>query len=203
MVVFVDGESKKKDYRRFQVKSVERPDDVAMMHEIISRRFIRLRQEEKKRDGFDHSFGATPDLIVVDGGKGQVNTAEKALLDAGFSSVPVIGLAKENEIIFRTDNQEPIDLPAADLGLRLLQRIRDEAHRFAVTYHRNLRNRRMVESILDEVPGVGQRRKTQLLKKFGSVEGIKKADPDEIKEMTNMSSEQIKILKDHLNARHR
>ena len=197
MVVFALGLPCKKDYRRFLVRSVEGPDDYAMMQEVLSRRMEKHKSEDKE-NGKDRSFGETPDLIVVDGGKGQVSAAKKALSESGYANIPLIGLAKEREEIFFPDASEPLVLSHSDQGLRLLQRIRDEAHRFAVTYHRNLRTRRMVQSVLDQIPGVGKRRKTLLLKEYGSLAGIRKADPADIRRLTGMSLQQVNGLMEQL-----
>jgi excinuclease ABC subunit C len=199
MVVFLGGLPSKKDYRRFQIRFTKGPDDYAMMHEVLTRRFS--KPMGAKNGEQDSSFAAIPDLIVVDGGKGQVSAAKKALEEKGYVQLPLIGLAKEREEIFLPGNPNPLILPHADQGLRLLQRIRDEAHRFAVTYHRNLRTRRMVQSALDQIPGIGKQRKINLLKEFGSLEGIRQADPDEIQRVTGMNRKQVSVLKEHLELR--
>ena len=179
LVVFEDGRPLKSDYRRFRIKyTPERPDDYAMMREVLTRRLTgRLRQSEK--------FAELPDLIVVDGGRGQLNTALQALADAG-ERVSVIGLAKEYEEVYMP-NAAPLMLPKNSRALHLLQRVRDEAHRFAVEYHRNLRSRRMASSILLEVPGIGKARRSALLKHFGSLKKIREASLDEIASAPGMN----------------
>jgi excinuclease ABC subunit C len=161
-------------------------DDFAMMEEAVFRRYSRISREIAGKDGGDHStvlqadaVGQMPDLILIDGGKGQLNAAIKALKRAGVTA-PVIGLAKKNEEIFVPGRQLPIRLDLRDPAVNLLRSIRDEAHRFAVAYHRKLRNSRIEESILDQIPGVGPERKRELLRAFGSLGALRKASAERI-----------------------
>ena len=170
MVTFVDGRPLKSGYRHFRIRTVNGPDDFAMMREVLLRRLERLKDGKSRR----------PDLILVDGGKGQVSAALEAMHASGLSPINVIGLAKRNEEIFVPGRKDPIVLPRRSLGLKLLQKARDEAHRFAVEYHRKLRSRGLVESGLDGIPGVGEYRKVQLLVRFGSLAGLANATGEEI-----------------------
>ena len=179
MVVFEQGTPNKKFYRRFNIKTVVGPDDFASMEEVLFRRFRRWKSiQESDGDGkkIDQSFGILPDLLVVDGGKGQLSRATKVLHDFGLDKkIVAAGLAKEHELLFLPGKDVPIKLPRNSQGLFLLQRIRDEAHRFAITAHRNLRKKEKFISRLDQIPGIGPVRKKELLKKFGSLNGVKNA----------------------------
>jgi excinuclease ABC subunit C len=168
LVVFDNGKAKKDAYRRFKVRTVEARDDFAMMNEVVERRFRRLKEEGR----------AAPDLVLVDGGIGQLNSARKAITKF-FKGVPVFGLAKRMDELYLPDGKK-IMLPRSSGALHLLQRLRDEAHRFAVTYHRKLRGKRMRGSVLDDIPGLGEKRKRELLRYFGSVERIRSATWEEI-----------------------
>ena len=193
MVVFEDGSALTQQYRRFRIKTVEGQDDFASMREVLTRRFKRLtgRRGGEAANGQappadepvaeDASpWDAPPDLVVIDGGKGQLGVALDVMRDLGLGDVPVCGLAKREEEIFVADVDEPIRLPRTSEALYLLQRVRDEAHRFAITYHRNLRGKTARQSALDAVPGVGPKRKRALLRKFGSVKALRQASIDEI-----------------------
>jgi excinuclease ABC subunit C len=170
MITFVDGRPLKSGYRHFRIRTVEGQDDFAMMKEILLRRFERLKDGKSRR----------PDLILIDGGKGQISAAMEAMHETGLSPVNVIGLAKRNEEIFVPGRKDPVVLSRRNPGLKLLQKARDEAHRFAVEYHRKLRSLGLVRSGLDGIPGVGEYRKTQLLVRFGSIEGLRKVSEDDI-----------------------
>lgn len=170
VVVFMNGFPQKSEYRRYNIKDVKKPDDYKAMTEVITRRMIRLKKE--KQD--------FPDLILVDGGKGQVSAALEALKKCGIQNQLVLGLAKRLEEIYLPHCSGPQTLPKHSAGLYLLKRVRDEAHRFAVNYHRKLRKKRTIASELDNIPGVGEKRKNALLNHFGSVEDIKKSTIDEI-----------------------
>lgn len=170
MVTFVDGRPLKSGYRHFRIRTVEGQDDFAMMKEVLLRRFERLKDGKSRR----------PDLILIDGGKGQVSAAMEAMRASGLSPISVIGLAKRDEEIFVPGQKEPVILPRRNPGLKLLQKARDEAHRFAVEYHRKLRSRGLAESELDGIPGVGEYRKTQLLVRFGSLAGLKEVSEADI-----------------------
>ena len=166
MTVFVDGKPARDEYRRFRIKTVEGANDFAMMSEAVGRHFKRLLEENRP----------LPDLLVVDGGIGQLNAALRTLTELDCPVLPVIGLAERNEEIYIPGRTEPLVLDRHNPGLRVLQAIRDEAHRFAISYHRDLRQKRLTESLLDDLPGVGEKRKLALLKAFGSVRALRKAD---------------------------
>ncbi len=177
MVVFENGRPLKSGYRKFRIRNVEGIDDFAAMSEAVSRRVSRLM-----REGLP-----LPDLILVDGGKGQLSAACEALRACGAGGQPVIGLAKRLEEVFRPGLSESQTLPRASASLHLLQRVRDEAHRFAVTFHRSLRAKRAVRSSLDDVPGIGPSRRKALLLRFGSAEAVRRASVDEIAAVAGMS----------------
>lgn len=170
MVVFRDGRPDRSGYRRFRVKTIEGSDDFGTMREVIGRHFGRLLREKRE----------LPDLLVVDGGRGQLSAALEALVELACPPLAVIGLAKRNEEIFLPGRDEPIRLDRHGRPLRLLQALRDESHRFAITYHRELRNRAIEQSLLDELPGIGKARKDQLLKEFGSIRELRKSSPETI-----------------------
>ena len=172
LVVFRDGAPLKSAYRHYRIKDVAGPDDFAMMAEILARRVKRLEEGE-----------TAPDLMLVDGGKGQVNRVWQVLQSLGWDLIPVAGLAKREEEIFKPGEAEPISLPRSSPGLQLLQRVRDEAHRFAVEYHRLLRRRRLLTGPLENVPGLGAVRRQALLAHFGSVRAIAAASPDQLAEV--------------------
>lgn len=173
MVVFVDGKSKKSEYRKFKIRSVDGPDDFASMREVVERRYTRLVEEA----------GAMPDLIMVDGGKGQLSSAVEVLQRLGLSSIPIIGLAKRLEEVFVPEESEPVTIARTSSSLRLLQQVRDEAHRFAITYHRKLRSKRILNTELDLIKGIGKARAKELLEAFGSVQGVKFATEEQIGEI--------------------
>lgn len=170
LVAFQDGIPLKSGYRRFRIKRAKGPDDVAMIGEVVGRRFERIMKEK----------GTPPDLVLIDGGKGQVNRARKVLVEIGFAAVPIVGLAKREELVILPDSGEAARLPRNSEGLRLLQRVRDEAHRFAISYHRSLRTKAQSRSALDPLRGIGPRRRSELLHRFGSIEEIRKASESEI-----------------------
>ena len=170
MVVFEDGMPKKSDYRRFKIRSAEgKPDDFLSMREVTTRRYVGLPEDE------------LPDLIIIDGGKGQLSSALEIIRnEAGHKDVPVVGLAKQFELIFTEGNSEPVELPRRSQSLYLVQRIRDEAHRFAITFHRKLRGKRNLVSVLDHIVGVGPKRRQSLWTHFGTLDKIKAASVDEL-----------------------
>jgi excinuclease ABC subunit C len=174
-VVFVDGKPSKKDYRHYNVKSVEGIDDFASMYEILSRRFRRLKEEQEKGEPKDR-----PDLILIDGGKGQLGMARQAQLEHGFGEIPILGLAKRIEEIFLPDQHDPILLPKTSAALQLLQQVRNESHRFAITFQRSKRTPRMTQSWLDEVPGIGDKTKMKLIRAFKSPLKIQSASEAEL-----------------------
>ncbi|MFG2790850.1 excinuclease ABC subunit UvrC [Streptomyces sp. NPDC048419] len=196
MVVFEDGLQRKSEYRRFQIKGFEGQDDVRSMHEVINRRFRRYLAEKEKtgewadgedalteEDGRPKKFAYPPQLVVVDGGRPQVAAAKKALDELGIDDVAVCGLAKRLEEVWLPHEEDPVVLPRTSEGLYLLQRVRDEAHRFAITYQRTKRAKRFRSSPLDDVPGLGDTRKQALLKHFGSLKKLRSATIDQICEV--------------------
>jgi excinuclease ABC subunit C len=191
LVSFRDGKPKKSEYRRFKIQRVEGSDDFAMMREVVHRRFSRLLKEEKK----------LPDLLLVDGGKGQLSSALASLEELGIVDQPVVGLAKRLEEVYLPGDPDPQNIPKTSSSLKLLQAIRDEAHRFAVTYHRKVRGRRAVASSLDDIPGVGAARKTSLLRRFGSVAQIAQADPKAIAEAAHIGEGLARSIREHLQKR--
>jgi len=188
MVVFKNGRPSKKEYRRFKIKTVEGPDDFSSMKEVVERRYARLLREDRE----------LPDLILIDGGKGQLNAAYEVLNLLGIEDIPMIGLAKREEEIFRPGEREAITLPHHTPTLQLLQRVRDEAHRFAVSYHRKLRSRRLTHSMLDEIPGVGPKRRQALLQHFGSLAKIREARIWQLKEVEGVSGKTARKIFDYL-----
>jgi excinuclease ABC subunit C len=178
MVVFQDGVPKKAHYRKFGVRRAGRQDDFAMMAEVVSRRFARARSVAA--EDYDESFAAVPNLVVVDGGKGQLSAALAAMQAYDLPRVAVIALAKREEEVFVPGRPDPIVLDPSSPGLLLLQRVRDEAHRFALGFHRQRRETRARESILDALPGVGPARKRALIRHFGSPERLLAASSDEL-----------------------
>jgi excinuclease ABC subunit C len=182
MVVFIDGHPRTSEYRRFKIKTVEGANDFASHAEVLRRRFKRGMDARagENGDAKDKSWADLPDLVIIDGGKGQLSAGLDAMRDAGVAHIPTVGLAKEREEIFVKDMSEPILLPRNSEGLYLVQRIRDEAHRFAVTFHRSVRAKHGVKSALDEIPGIGPARKKALLRKFGSVRAIREAAANDI-----------------------
>ncbi|MFE9095026.1 excinuclease ABC subunit UvrC [Streptomyces sp. NPDC007264] len=195
MVVFEDGLQRKSEYRRFQIKGFEGQDDVRSMHEVITRRFRRYLAEKERTgewadgeqpaedDGRPKRFAYPPQLVVVDGGQPQVTAARRALDELGIDDIAVCGLAKRLEEVWLPGEDDPVVLPRTSEGLYLLQRVRDEAHRFAITYQRTKRARRLRSSPLDEVPGLGDTRKQALIKHFGSVRKLRSATVDQIQEV--------------------
>jgi excinuclease ABC subunit C len=178
MVVFTQGVPDGSAYRRFKIKQ-DQNDDFASMRETLRRRFMQAQQQNP-------AFLPEPDLVVIDGGLGQVN-AVQAVLDELGVEIPLISLAEKNEEIYKPHRSEPLVLPRRDEGLRLLQRLRDEAHRFAVEYNRQRRTRRMTSSALDHIEGVGPQRRRALLKEFGSVNGIREASLEELAAVPSMN----------------
>ena len=174
MIVFEDGRPAKSQYRRFRARIADRNDDFTNMRDTLRRRFLRSASPEAQ------SSWPLPDLVILDGGKGQLSAGLAALADAGRLQIPIAALAKEREELFVPSRPDPIVLPRTAQGLYLVQRIRDEAHRFAVTYHQKVRSRRAVRSILDDIAGVGPARKRALLRKFGSVRAMQEAPVEEL-----------------------
>ena len=169
MVVWENGQPKKSDYRTFNIKSVTGPDDFASIAEAVTRRYRRLLAEGRRM----------PDLVLIDGGAGQLGAAVRALAAEGIPTLPIVGLAKREEEIYLQRGGAPVRLDRASPALQLLQRIRDEAHRFGVTRHRQKRSRRTLKTALLDVPGIGPTTAKKLLRAFGSVAGVKGAGPEE------------------------
>lgn len=203
MVVFEKGESKKSDYRRFKIRTISTPDDYGSMEEILSRRFTRgLEEIELMKDNKIEvkGFSSFPDLIMMDGGKGQVNVALRVLRDFKID-IPVCGLVKDDfhktrGIVY---NNKEISLNEDSLGFRLIYKIQEEAHRFAISYHRSLRSKKMFKSELDDIKGIGQKRKIELLKHFQSIDKIKKASVEELVEVKGMNRLAAEELYNHFN----
>ncbi|MBE3551530.1 MAG: excinuclease ABC subunit C, partial [Kyrpidia tusciae] len=176
MVVFVDGQPAKKEYRKFKIKTVQGPDDYASMREVIRRRYTRVLREKLP----------LPDLIVVDGGRGQIGAALEVLQDELDLEIPVCGLAKDDrhrtDQLFLGDDPVPVPIDRHSQGFYLLQRIQEEVHRFAITFHRQTRGKRVMHSVLDDIPGIGEKRKRKLLQHFGSVEAIRQASLEEFRQ---------------------
>jgi excinuclease ABC subunit C len=207
MVVFAKGAPLKSDYRRFNVKgrgSQGEPDDYASMREVLRRRFRRAVEDATQDPGAkarssDASWKLLPDLLIVDGGKGQLGVAVEVLAEFGLTEVvPVTGLAKQREELFLPGRSDPILLPPATQGLFLIQRIRDEAHRFAITAHREKRSKVSVTSELDAIPGIGPVRRKALLKHFGSLEAIREASEDELANAPGMTLAAAKSIRERL-----
>ncbi|GAA3657287.1 excinuclease ABC subunit UvrC [Nocardioides ginsengisoli] len=217
MVVFEDGLARKGEYRRFVIKDQEGSDDVKAMHEVITRRFRRLLDEQARSElrpgdpeagtgpmlvdpdtGRPRKFAYAPGLVVVDGGAPQVAAAQRALDELGIDDIPVCGLAKRLEEVWVPGEEDPVILPRTSEGLYLLQRVRDEAHRFAITHHRNRRSKSMVESMLDGVPGLGEVRRKTLLRHFGSLRKLRAATVDEIAAVPGVGPRTAEAIKQAL-----
>jgi excinuclease ABC subunit C len=211
MVVFEDGLARKSEYRRFVIRGVDGQNDVASMHEVITRRFRRLLDEQARsaevatdsgpmlvdpETGRPRKFAYAPGLVVVDGGAPQVAAAQQALDALGIVDIPVVGLAKRLEEVWLPGQEDPVILPRSSEGLYLLQRVRDEAHRFAITHHRSRRSKTMVESLLDDVPGLGEVRRRTLLKHFGSLKKLRLATVEEIAMVPGIGTRTASAIKD-------
>ena len=192
MVVFLDGKPANEQYRRFKIRTVEGPDDFASIQETLRRRFKRAAEERRLLSSGlissrEAKFNALPDLVIIDGGKGQLSAARQAMRELGFASIPTFGLAKEEEQLFAEWQPDPIIIEKGSRALHLLQRLRDEAHRFALSYHRNIRGKASLKSLLDEVEGIGEVRRRALLKAFGSLKEIEKATPEQLAAVKGMN----------------
>lgn len=219
LVSFKGGRPDRANYRRFRIKTVEGQDDFASIAEVVRRRYSRLLRESNEPNPVGSMVRSSeaaprsaeprkakpspglPDLILIDGGKGQLSAACEELAKLGLSRLPILGLAKEFEEIYRPGEKEPLRLPAESGALKLLQRVRDESHRLANTYNAELRLRRISESILDEFPSIGERRKAALLKKFGSIQRIRMATVEQIAEVPGFGGKAAAELKAFLDAR--
>lgn len=201
MVVFTDGRPDKRAYRKFKIKSFSGADDFRSMEEVLARRFAEAAKENPK-------FLPLPDLIIVDGGKGQLSSAARVLEEAGYDAssadapVTLVSLAKKEELIYTLYSREPVALPAHSPALHLVQRIRDEAHRFAITYHRSLRTKRNIASVLDDIEGIGPKRKKILLAKFGSVSHMLQASEKEFLEISEIPQSTLKNVYNYLQTHH-
>ncbi len=192
MVVFVNGKAKKSHYRRFRIKNVEGPDDFASMKEVLSRRIARLNSD-------DISFKNEPDLIIIDGGLGQLSSVEGIIKRLNTTNISIISLAKREELVYRPGSSKPIRLPKNSRSLYLVQRIRDEAHRFAIEYHKRLRNKHAKQSVLSKINGIGKVRQKNLLIEFKSLKAIKKASVDELVKVKSMNIKAAKAVYDYFN----
>ncbi|MCZ6891937.1 MAG: excinuclease ABC subunit UvrC [Chloroflexi bacterium] len=220
MVVFEDGRPKSSHYRRFQIRDVQGVDDYSMMQEMLRRRFKRLSEQVRAdvgdgkgddlgKEGASEAVGSAqakndawgiiPDLVIIDGGKGHLSAVLQVFLELGvMDTVPLSSLAKENEELYVPHDPDPILLPRGSQGLFLVQRVRDEAHRFAITYHRQRRSKSAVKSAMDSVPGIGPKRKRTLLRRFGSVAGVKAASLDDLASIPGMTMSLAQKVKEHL-----
>jgi len=207
MVVFEDGQVKKSDYRRFAISDAEGFDDTRAMHHVLTRRLKRYLAEREidgeelaLAGGARSKFAYPPQLIVVDGGAPQVAAAARALAELGISDIALCGLAKRLEEVWLPESNEPVILPRHSEGLYLLQRIRDEAHRFAITYHRSKRSKMMLESLLDEIAQLGEVRRKALLDHFGSVSALRKATTQEIATVPGIGERSATLIYEQLQA---
>ena len=191
MVVFEEGKPAKSQYRRFRIRTVQGQNDFAMMGEVLKRRFSRHREGDSR-------FARMPDLVLVDGGKGQLNVAVEVLTELGYGDVPMAGLAERYEHIYLPGRPQPLELPCDSPALLLLEHVRDEAHRFAVSHHRTLRGRRGISSELQNVPGVGKKRLVALMKAFGSLEALSQATVEEIAAVPGMNRPAAQAVFAHL-----
>ncbi len=192
MVVFEDAKPAKKEYRRFTIKTITGANDFAMTQEVITRRFRRAAQTDEAEQ---NKWTRLPDLVIVDGGKGQLNAALSALEDLGMQEVPIVGLAKEQEELFLPGRAESVLLARDSQALFLVQRVRDEAHRFAVTFHRGRRSKSTFASRLDEIRGVGPKKKKALIRSFGSVKGIREASAEELSSIDGINRQLAETIK--------
>ena len=191
LVCFIDGKPRRSEYRHFKIKEIDKPDDFASIHQVVLRRFRGLQERGEP----------FPELLMIDGGKGQLSSALQALQELEIEAQPVVGLAKRLEEIFLAGQESPVLLPKTSASLRLLQMLRDEAHRFALEHHRNLRSKRTLKSALDDIPGIGPRRRTFLLQAFGSVRRIRQASAEEIAAVQGFSPKLAEEIKTFLEER--
>jgi len=203
MVVFLNGRPEKNHYRHFNIRSVQGPDDYASMEEILRRRFQRLvlSGEEAKKPGgkLDSSFSSLPDLVLIDGGKGQLNRAVEVLREFDLlDTIPVAGLAKRHEEVYLPDEDYPVSFEKNSPGLQLLQRSRDEAHRFAISAHRKRRSHQGLQSSLEKIPGIGPTRRRELLKKFHTIQNIRQASVEELSQTPKITLKIAQSIKKHL-----
>jgi len=201
MVVLEGGWPKKAHYRRFRIKAVPGADDYAMIQELLRRRFKRAAvatSHSEEAISQEDSWRIMPDLILIDGGKGHLNAALQVRHELGIDSIPMASLAKENEEVFMPGKTEPVDIGRDSAALHILQRARDEAHRFAISYHRRLRRKEGITSILDDIPGIGPKRKKALLQRFGSIQAIRETKLEELIQTKGMTSALAQKVKQYL-----
>ena len=200
MVVFDKGVASKSDYRRFRIRTVQGPNDYDSMAEVLRRRFSRAKEYRARKElsGKESRWAIMPDLVILDGGKGQLSAARRVMEELGVGDIATAGLAKREEELYVPRHSAPIQLPRDSQGLYLLQRIRDEAHRFAITYHRKLRKNEGMRSLLEEIPGIGPRRRRELLKRFGSLDGIRQATVEELADTPTITRSIAEHLQEYL-----
>ena len=204
MVVFENGAPKTSDYRRFQIKSVKGIDDYSMMREMLGRRFKRMPNvskddsEGQPKTSNIESWTIKPDLVLIDGGKGHLGAALQVFLEMGISDIPLASLAKEKEELFTPESPHSILLPKNSPGMYLVQRARDEAHRFAITYHRKRRSSQSFQSSLDLIPGIGPKKRRALLRKFGSIKNIRGSSLEEIATTPGVTLKLAEQILDHI-----
>jgi excinuclease ABC subunit C len=190
MVVWENGAVKKDDYKRFRIRTVAGSDDFASMREVLTRRFARALEEGS----------VLPDLVLIDGGRGQLNVGLSVLQELGLDYLPVIALAKQDEEVYMGDRLQPLSLDPTSPALHTLQKIRDEAHRFAVTYHKKLRTRRTIQSVLDTIPGVGPTIRTSLLKTLGSARRVRESSVAELAAVPRVTPKLAQRIFEHFHA---
>ena len=191
MVVFVDGEADRSSYRRFRIKTVEGANDFASLQEVLTRRLDKLGTNEEEKF-------PKPDLIIIDGGKGQLSAVKEIFAEKKVSDIELVSLAKREEEVFTLYSDESIKIPHRDYSLKMLQRIRDEAHRFAITYFRNIHSKRNLQSVLSEIDGVGKVRRMALLNRFGTLNGIMNASVEELSFVEGISAALAEKIKNYL-----
>ncbi len=201
MVVVEDGLPKKSDYRRFKIKTVDGNNDYAAMAEVLERRLTNYLTDRERPVEERGKFAYPPNLIVVDGGKGQLSSSVEVLTALGLEKeIPIVSLAKQFEEVYVPGRSAPIRIPRQSEALYLLQRIRDESHRFAINYHRQLRGKRMTASVLDGIPGLGPTRKARLLKEFGSLKAVKQASEADLADLSWLPGEVANNVWSHLHS---
>jgi excinuclease ABC subunit C len=198
MVVFEDGKPRSGEYRRFKIRTVEGANDFASHQEVLRRRF-RYANTGEEGDAEARRW-AMPDLVIIDGGRGQVSAAKEVLTELGLADLPMCGLAKEREELILPDREAPVLLPVTSQALYMVQRLRDEAHRFAITYHRSLRDRKAKKSAFDDLPGVGPKRRRELLKVFGSAKRVREAPVEQIAAVPGIGRALAERIKAYLEA---
>ena len=191
MVVFIDGEADRNSYRRFKIKTVEGANNYASHQEMMRRRLAKLGTDEEERF-------PRPDLIVIDGGKGQLSAIKEVFDEMGVDDIELISLAEREEEVFTLFSSESVRIDHRDHALRMLQRLRDEAHRFAITYFRNLHSKRNLASVLEEIDGIGEKKRKALMDSFGTIDRIMKADEEELAKVDGIGKELARKIKEKL-----